>query len=331
MKEEEENNEKLMLIVRNLAHLTDSQENIQLSYWIESSDHNKQYYEQVKQIWEVSGGKPVVEKIDAAEAMTKVLVRIKNNTRKRRIWQYWQKVAAVLIIPLTIGTVLLVRQKPLNEQKVYNEAFSAIGTRSKLMLADSSLVWLNSGSSLKYPVRFTENERVVYLNGEAYFEVKSDKNHPFIVNTSDIRIRSTGTKFNVLAFDRNPVCEVTLISGKVIVEEFAENSNSTLISDLNPDQHLDYNKNTKNSNVINVDTYKYYAWKDGKIIFRNESLGDVVNEISQIFNVDESLEEILKLLKISSPIDYIEVVRNPLPDGSFPKKKILIFNKKTDL
>jgi ferric-dicitrate binding protein FerR (iron transport regulator) len=96
--------------------------------------------------------------------------------------------------------------------------------------------------------------------------------------------------------------------------------------------------------VNNEDTYKYIAWKDGKLIFRNEPLDEVVKKIGQVFNVDielqgnslqdyryratfedESLTEILKLLEISSPISFKEIKRVPLADGSFPRKKVIVF------
>ncbi|NJO68090.1 MAG: DUF4974 domain-containing protein [Bacteroidetes bacterium] len=99
-----------------------------------------------------------------------------------------------------------------------------------------------------------------------------------------------------------------------------------------------------NSHTVNGDIYKYIAWKDGRLVFRNEPLADVVKKISQIYNVDielqgkelqnyryratfeeESLFEILKLLKLSSPIQYREVKREIMPNGTFTKRKIIIF------
>ena len=75
--------------------------------------------------------------------------------------------------------------------------------------------------------------------------MKSDISRPFIVQTSTIQVKATGTKFNVKEYDSNLVTEVTLVSGKIIVNESDDNKNSQLISELNPDQHLDYNRQTK--------------------------------------------------------------------------------------
>lgn len=339
------------LIARNLAGLVDSIETAQLKDWIERSTDNKQYFEQVKNIWDATDRHIDQKKISTTEALEKVLGRIPKVFPRRTIWYYWQKVAAVIILPLAFGTLLWIylnSYKPISSNEfVYNEVYAAYGTRSSLRLADSTLVWLNSGSSLRYPIKFNNKNRHVFLKGEAYFEVKSDVSRPFIVQTSTLQVKATGTKFNVHEYGSNPITEVTLVSGKVFVNASDNNKNSKLISELNPNQHLAYNRQTKVKYIINEDAYRFIAWKDGKLIFRNEPLDIVLNKIGIMFNVDfelqgkelqyyqyhatfqdESLEEILKLLKLSSPIDFTEVKRESLPDGSFPKKKVIIFPAK---
>ncbi len=340
-------NDILALIARNLAGLADSVEIAQLNDWIAYSEENNQYFKQLKNLWDVSDKQTYSNKINTQEALDNVLSRIVKVSPKKAFWYYWQKVAAVMILPLAIGTILWFY---LNSQKanslnniVYNEVHAAFGTRSSLILADSSIVWLNSGSNLRYPIKFNNRDRHVYLKGEAYFEVKSDVSRPFIVQTSNLKVSATGTKFNIRDYDSVSIVEATLVSGKIRVEGNV-GSNSQLISCMNPGQHLEYNWHIREKTITEEDTYKYIAWKDGKLIFRNEPLSEVVNKISLIFNVDielqgkelqdfryhatfqeESLEEILKLLKLSSPINYKEIERNPLPDGSFSKKKVIIF------
>jgi len=338
----------LVIIARNLAGQADSIEKDQLKEWIESSADNKQYFEQVKNIWDATDKKIDPGKINTTAALKKVIDRIPEVSARRSFWYYWQKIAAVLIFPLAIGVLLWFYFNSNNtvssNEIVYNEVFAAFGTRSSLRLADSTLVWLNSGSSLRYPSRFNSKNRIVFLMGEAYFEVESDILKPFIVRTPAIEVKATGTKFNVQEYDSNPVTEVTLVSGKILVSESDDSKIPHLISELNPDQHLTYNSQTKAISINNEDAYRFVAWKDGKLIFRNEPLDRVLNRISMIFNVDielqgkelrdyryhatfqdESLEEILKLLRLSAPIGFKELSRNPLDDGSFSKKKIIIF------
>ena len=243
----------LALIAKNLAGLTNSDENAQLKAWIKFSEFNKQYFDEVRLIWDASQEQYSPKLINTEKALESVLLKISQPSPGRKIWYYWQKIAAILILPLAIGVITwnyLISKKAAHSNKpVYNEVYTSFGTRSSLRLADSTLVWLNSGSSLKYPDKFTDKTRQVYLKGEAYFEVKSDVSRPFIVQTSNLQVKATGTKFNVLEYDSNPMTEVTLISGKVFVNN-SGNRNFKLISELNPNQHLEYNKETETKSLF---------------------------------------------------------------------------------
>lgn len=344
--------EVLGLITRNLEGRADGEEIARLKEWINHSEQNRQYYWQVMNIWDASDHFVDIDNIDPVQSLEKVFNRIPGKMQKRNFWYYWQRIAAILILPLAIGVLVwMYIQKPLRNvspnEPNFNEVFAAFGTRSALKLADGTQVWLNSGSSLMYPDRFRSKDRQVFLTGEAYFEVESDKAKPFIVNTPAFSVVATGTKFNILDYSNNPVASVTLVDGEVVVKESDKIINPGLISDLDVNQHLKYNKETGKKEVNIGDTYKYISWKDGKLIFRDEPMSEVVKKISQIFNVDiiikdeslkdyrywatfqeESLEEILKLLSYSSPISYNELSRQPLPDGSFPRKRILLYYNK---
>jgi transmembrane sensor len=344
---EKQNDDILVLIARNLAGLTDLSEESELRRWVGLSETNRKYFEQVRNIWNESGKQINPNKINTQFALEKVLKRVLMPKKVNTFWIIWQRIAAVLILPLVIGTILLIyfnySRKSNSDQIVYNEVYAVYGTRSAIRLADSTLVWLNSGSSLRYPNKFQTGKREIFLKGEAYFEVKSDLSNPFIVTTSDLHVEATGTKFNVFNYDSESISEVTLVSGKVKVTGY-DQKNSKLISDMDPGQHLEYDRNTGVKDIVNEDTYKYTAWIDGKLIFRNEPLDKVLKKIALLFNVDielhgellqnyryratfenESLDEILKLLKLSSPINYKEIRRELSSDGSFPKRKVIIF------
>jgi ferric-dicitrate binding protein FerR (iron transport regulator) len=321
-----------------------------LKKWISASKENLTYFRQIKNIWDNTDHSIDKKMIDSEKAFLAIKSRVTFRTPAANFWFYWKKFAAVLLIPLVLGNLLYFlfydSNYTKNQEPVYNELFAAFGTRSALKLSDGTSVWLNSGSSIKYPDRFVGNKRIVELKGEAYFEVQHDPTRPFIVKTSSISVKATGTKFNVSGYDLAEDAEVTLVSGKVEVNP-TDNNKNIISTKLNPDQHYSVNKVSGKSSVTTEDTYKFISWKDGKLIFRNEPLSEVIKKISQVFNVDielqgtllqdyryratfqdESLAEILKLLKISSPIDYTEIKRNPLPDGSFPRKKVLIYSAK---
>jgi ferric-dicitrate binding protein FerR (iron transport regulator) len=342
-----EDNRIVILITRYLSGEATIEELKELKEWTERSKDNRMIFQNYKNIWDSSGNSEKEKMINAEKSFNLIKKRIAFKSPAKNLWQYWKNIAAVLLVPLIAGNILyyLLRtdSSTLATEPVYNEIFAAFGTRSEIKLSDGSSLWLNSGSSIKYPDRFTGDERTVYLNGEAYFEVESNPKKPFIVETSSVRVRATGTKFNVSGYDYDKESEVTLVSGKVEVCMTDDNNNFNK-SELNVNQHLLFNSAAGTTIIKTVDVYKYIAWKDGKLIFRDEPLSSVVKKIGQIFNVEieltgkeiqnysyratfeeESLEEILKLLKISSPIDYMEIKRAPLPDNSFPRKKVIIY------
>ena len=339
-----------ILIAKYLSGDLSQDEIVELKIWINASKENLTYFQQVKNIWDNSDHSIDKIMIDAEKALRAIKNRVTFRSSSSGFWYYWKRIAAILLIPLILGNILYFmfggKNYQRNQVPIYNELFAAFGTRSALKLSDGTSVWLNSGSSIKYPDRFVGNKRIVELKGEAYFEVEHDPERPFIVETSSISVKATGTKFNVSGYDLAEETEVTLVSGKVEVNLKDTNKNIKSTK-LDPDQHYAFNKASGTSSITTEDTYKYISWKDGKLIFRNEPLSEVIKKISQVFNVDielqgtllqdyryratfqdESLAEILKLLKISSPIDYTEIKRNTLPDGSFPRKKIIIFSPK---
>ena len=341
----EENSE--ILIVRYLSGEASPEEITELKKWLSASGDNLLFFRQIKNIWNNSKQYSFKELIDADKAFVKVNKRVTLRSPAYNFWSTWKKIAAVLILPLILANLLYflfhAGNTPARQEPIYNELFAAFGTRSALKLSDGTSVWLNSGSSIKYPDKFIGKNRTVFLNGEAYFEVQSNFEKPFIVETSSIKVKATGTKFNVMGYSSNNENEVTLVSGKVEVG-LTGHDDKFKSTNLEINQHLTFDKSTGAVSIVNEDTYKYISWKDGKLVFRNEPLSEVAKKISQVFNIeieirgkeienysyratfqDESLAEILKLLKISSPINNYEVKRNPLPDGSFPRKKVIIF------
>ena len=344
----EKNEAIIQIIAKYLSGSADKEEKIDIEKWISDSDENRKYFEQLKNIWETTDTQYLSKTINTDKALENVLNRISVSSPLKKLWIYWGKIAAILLIPLLIGNIIWFNYSPKKAEAspspVFSQVYATFGTRTALKLVDGSLVWLNSSSSLKYPDRFSGNQREVFLNGEAYFEVTSNSAMPFIVKTGNLTVKATGTRFNVSGYDSDSKSEITLVEGKVFVNKQDTDGISRLVSELSPNQRLIFNKNTKEVTINNEDTYKYIAWKDGKLIFRNEPLSEVVKKIGQVFNVeielqdsslkayryratfeDESLAEILKLLELSSPISYKEIKRSPLPDGSFPRKKVIIF------
>ena len=334
------------LIVRCLSGLASAEELSGLEKWMTVSDDNRKHFHQMKNVWDLSHPGLNPTEIYAEKALASVEKRINHRHSRSVILGMVRYAAAVLFLPLLALSFWLGSMNSLHMTgvPVYSEITAAFGTRSVLTLPDGSTVWLNSGSSLKYPRVFTSGTREVYLSGEGFFEVKANEKKPFIVHTRNLNVKATGTRFNVNASTLYAHTHVTLVSGKVTICKPVQGGKPLELAQMLPDQHLAFDTLSGDINISNGETYKYTAWKEGKLIFRNEPLEDVLKKIGYFYNVDmeirdnslkeyryratfeeESIEEIMNLLKHSSPVDYRVEKRKPLPDGSFPRKKIIIY------
>ena len=282
------------------------------------------------------------EEIDVDSAHRKVMEQILHQNQpvsvrpKLSFLHYWQQVAAILLLPLLILSAYLYFKPASQIAETYQELFTPYGTWSVVNLPDGSKVWLNAGSSLKYPTQFNDKQRVVSMQGEAYFEVESDKEHPFIVKTKQLTVEATGTAFNVNAYAPDHVAAVTLVKGKVAVTLDQKKTIS-----LSPGEKIDYNLATSLYNVNKTNTYKWCSWKDGILIFRDDPLEYVFKRLGQTYNVEfilkdaelgkysykatfegESLNEILRLLEMSAPIRCKEVSNRNTNNEKFEKQRI---------
>ncbi|MEN8251508.1 MAG: FecR domain-containing protein [Bacteroidota bacterium] len=267
-----------------------------------------------------------------------------------KVYRQLSRIAAILLLPLLVISSLYFlsggRFVAKGEKSIYAEIHSPLAARTRFELPDGSTGWLNSGSSLKFPVKFSGTQRKVELSGEGFFDVATDSNRPFVVNASDINVMALGTRFNVLAYPDDEAFEVTLESGKVVVEKTREHGEPVKLAELKPDHQLAISTITGNVNVKKVMPAKYTSWKEGKLVFRNDPMYNVVKRISRWYNVEinlkdkemesytfratfenEAFSEVLKLLKASSPIDYVEHEREMLSDGTFTKRRVTLFLK----
>ena len=144
------------------------------------------------------------------------------------------------------------------------EVSVAYGEHKRLILPDSSEVWLNAGSTILYPETFAKDKRLVILNGEAYFSVQKDTASPFIVEVPQLSVKVLGTKFNVKAYPGDEKITTTLTSGKV---EVSVQSQPPRI--LKPNEQLTYDKKSSDIHISVIDTHDTNSWVVGKLIFTN--------------------------------------------------------------
>ena len=193
-------------------------------------------------------------------------------------------------------------------QEVKAEAFNQMivpyGKFNSLQLSDGTKVWVNSGSRLIYPPVFTGKTREVYVQGEAYFEVEKDKTRPFFVRTDQIRVEVSGTRFSVLANEKEGLFTTLLLEGEVTVSPV---QGKLLKSDqvkLVPGQIASLKSDMKNLNVAQVEhPENQVAWKNGYLIFRDEPIDDVIQRLSRFYNITVKFKSTFRTLKISGKLD----------------------------
>lgn len=161
--------------------------------------------------------------------------------------------------------------------KVMNRLQVPRGGEFNLTLSDGTRVWLNAETELVYPVRFNGKQRVVYLKGEAYFDVAKNEEMPFLVQVEDVSVKVYGTEFNVNTYGG---VETVLVTGSVSMNQGGK---EVL---LEPNQKGIFDKSKGEIRVENVDVLTYVAWKDGDFIFRNESLGSIMDKLSRWYGLD---------------------------------------------
>ncbi len=227
-------------------------------------------------------------------------------------------------------------------------AQTQIGEKTNIVLPDGSVVYLNSATKLVYPENFSGETREVELTGEAFFEVSHNPQKPFIVHTTNIDVRVLGTEFNLRAFPKENTISTTLIKGKVRIEK-EEDDAIIRLGELNPSEKADYFIDKNELSIKQeANLEKYIAWKEGKLVFDNASIEEVVKKLELWFNVkvevkseelkkahftmtftDETIEQVLKLIEISYPIKYTieELESEGTLNTDAPKLKITISNK----
>lgn len=337
------------IVIKSFSGEITQEEKAVLTQWLKESADNEKYYAQLKNVWQVSGVSFRPEEIDFEKAENLVLEKIHKKTSSSRrgslaLMVWWQRIAAIIVLPLLLSLLYLLSSRATikDTEIVYQEVMSPPGTCSKVKLSDGTTVWLNSKSVLRYPIVFQKDQREVFLAGEAYFEVKSDKQHPFIVKTREMYIKATGTTFNVEAFDSDNITAVTLIEGKVKVNIKGKGG-----MDIIPNQRISYDNKIDSYHIETVNPYKWYAWKDGVLMFRDDPLDYVFKRIGLTYNISievkdkelakhpyratfegESIDEILRLIKMTAPIQYVTEERIMTKDDSYSKRKIEVYKVK---
>ncbi|WP_169503711.1 FecR family protein [Butyricimonas synergistica] len=185
-----------------------------------------------------------------------------------------------------------------------NEIIVPTGGEYNLILSDGTIVYLNAESRIEFPVKFSGKERVVTLVGEAYFQVTASKEHPFIVKTKDMDVLVTGTEFNVKAYPDELEVQTTLLKGEVTVFAGFEKKEKMTIS---PNQQAQWDREHVALEVREVDPGLFMAWRNGRFIFRQDRLEDIMRTLARWYGVEVVFsDESIKNMTFAGKLDRSE-------------------------
>lgn len=265
---------------------------------------------------------------DANAVFEKIQYRIKyGKTMMIGVSPVWRYVAvAASLALLLLSSLFIFAPKEEATQIAYLDVKATVGSKTRVVLPDSSVVWLNSNASIRYPQQFVEQNRRVELGGEALFTVAKDKEKPFIVSVGGMKVQVLGTVFNIHSDAKTNIVETTLMEGSVAV--FSGNNktrNADLI--LSPNEQVLYNKENGKMAVRPVMASMYSSWVHGQFYFENNTLPEIMRTLERAFDVsihikseslknkrftaqffhNETLDEILSVLQISAKYKYQKI------------------------
>jgi transmembrane sensor len=301
-----------------------SKDVVVLQNWIDSSPENKKYFEQIKAIYKESGKlipSPVDVDVDLAWKKMSLDIdkyeqkdkAVKNNHPIIILKNKYLLRAAAVIIPIIAITAIYFLYSQKSETVVKSTTVQTLQDT----LSDGSMVCLNKQSKLIYPDKFKGTNREVTMNGEIYFEVKPDKEKPFVIHAANTLVTVLGTKFNVKAYSDSADIEVFVESGRVMFSEASQNRVDSITLILEDGEKGIFNKSShKFSKIQTVDANDVF-WKTKTLVFTRAQLSQVISTLKKNYNINIVLKaESLKNLHFSAtfkeqPVDsIIEIIVN---------------------
>ncbi len=241
-----------------------------------------------------------------------------------RILKVYQRVAAFLLIPIIgLGIWFAISQFS-HSEKQYTETFAPRGQKSQIVLADGTKVWLNSDTKIKYPGSFSQNQRDVYLDGEAFFEVTKNVHSPFVVHTSGVDVKVLGTKFNLKAYGDENQIETSLFEGKINLMMTNPGNNRLVEKEVLPGQSFTFMKDDRQLAASRFSQDEINGWKNNQLIFKDDTFGNLVRKLERWYDVQvvydekqfddrrltvelyegERLERLMEIVGLALSVDY---------------------------
>ena len=245
------------------GELSEAERNL-VDQWRKESSENEKIFKVASSAWGSLLMLDEMERYNSFNALKAVHSRLPKSRSK--VWlKYFQRIAAVIVIPLMIYAAYTeINNRILNEKlsaaSIWQTVTAKEGSVSQFTLPDSTKVWLNSGSSLRFPYSFSTDKREVRLSGEAYFEVIHNKKLPFVIEANKLEVKVLGTILNVINYDGQKA-EVILISGKVSLN-LRNGTESQNMGTLMPGQRAIFDHTTENIQIERVEVEHFSSWKN---------------------------------------------------------------------
>ncbi len=280
--------------------------------WVGSSQQNQQIFRETLQAFEAADyylNKPanqakswlaIQQHIDTTAAQSPVV-------RKISYRRYFTVAAAIVVIAL----LPLLYFNPFNKKKTevvaYNEIYNPRGQKRLVTMPDGSNIYLNGDSKIRYALNFNTGKRIVYLEGEAFFDVQHRIKQPFVVYTGKVSTTVLGTSFNVNAYPSLKNITVTVQTGKVGVL-FKNKGKNGPVQFLLPNEQLTIDKNNGRLTRTRVNATDFNSWREYKLFFYDKPLNEIADIISREYDLDiEIKKETLKRVKLTAKFDKCSV------------------------
>ncbi len=289
------------LIIRLFAGEASSDDKCVINEWLARDSANRDLMNDLQDIWLSSGVENNADGFDVEEAIRQFrlkTLRSKKKTGEYRLYRL-MRYAAVLLLAIALPfSYYFGKQADLKSDDT-TTITCADGDRTSVILPDSSRVVLNSGSRLIFSNNFRNGSRSLYLDGEGYFSVRKDKHNPFRIKTSGIDVEVLGTEFNLKAYSNEESISATLVTGSLKVT----GNNRSVV--LQPSQKLVFGKENQEISLVQMtDILSDTGWKDGRLVFRNQSLGELELKLERWFDVEiEFADEQVKSRRFTGILD----------------------------
>lgn len=319
-----------------------------LKSWLEQDKEARRIFNEVNELWQKTGDHSKLDEYNSDKAWMNISSKLNfkmNSSRsvtiiKKNNFIFLMAAATVACLVAIGGISLWITGKKFTNQITANSTIVTTdeGEKAHIFLTDSTEIILNSGSTLEYNGQYNIKDRLVKFTGEAFFNVRTNREKPFVVQLGKMSITATGTRFNIFSYGNEDRIETTLVEGVIQVsikdrEPIHLKSGQQVVYYLKSDKVL----------VHDVQSDTFTSWKENKLRFYDTPFEEVMRSIARKYNVEfkikdnelvdlkytatfinESIEEVMQMLKTVSPITYKIYDRNSVNDSQYLKRNIIV-------